>query len=78
MANPSGYFKRSNQDPVAALGRERSTRSPPLSFSSELHSSALLTLLLMVFGQREGVIYNAIRRMGLTTYLWVGNQYTTR
>jgi len=65
--------------PVAALGRERSARPPPLSSNpSELHFSALLTLLLMVFGQREGVINYATRYMGLSTYLLVGIQYTTR
>ncbi len=70
---------RSAQNPGAALGRERSARPPPLSPNpTELHSSALLTSFLMVFGQREGVINYAIRRMGISTYLLVGNQQKTR
>jgi hypothetical protein len=67
------------QFPVAATGREASARPPPPSpMPSELHSSSRLTLFLMVFGQREGVINYAIRRMGISTYQLVGSQQKTR
>jgi len=72
-------LSRNTHYPGAALGREGSARPPPLSSTlPELHFPELLTSFLMVLGQREGVINYAIRRMGISTYLLVGNQQKTR